>query len=272
LTAFATFWHGPLPGLIRACLASFPAKGAALTLFAYDLGRAPPPGVALRDAREICPDPSLAARYRVGGEPSLATFADRFRYELLARTQFCWVDADIVALRPDAIGGPAIWGRQPRAKGKALINNAVLRLPPGDPVLEDMLARARAAEGRDIGWGAIGPFLLTEIAEAHGADASAAAPERFFPVAPDDFWRLFDPDSRDIVAQAARSADLLHLWSELLRRVGYDFDAAPPRGAYLYELFSEIGALASFARPCGRDEIAAMVARWRASAASGAQT
>ena len=40
---------------------------------------------------------------------------------------------------------------------------------PDDPVLRDMLAAARAAEGREIAWGAIGPFLLTEIAEAHGA-------------------------------------------------------------------------------------------------------
>lgn len=270
MTAFATFWHGPPPALIQACLASFPARGAALTLFGYDLGVVAPAGVALRDARDICPDPSLIARYRVDGAPSLATFADRFRYEMLMKTELCWVDADIVALRPAAIGGATIWGRQPAAQGKALINNAVLRLPPDHPVLRDMLARARAAEGAEVGWGAIGPFLLTEIAEAHGVDASAAAPERFFPVAPDDFWRLFDPASRDVVAESARGADLLHLWSELLRRVGYDFDAAPPRGAYLHELFADIGALGAFRRECGRDEIAAIAARWRAATPSGA--
>ncbi len=269
MTAFATFWRGPLPGLVRACLASFPAKGAALTLFAYDPGLAVPPGVALRDAREICPDPSLPERYRVAGKPSAATFADRFRYEMLAKTDFCWVDSDIVALRPGAIGGPVIWGRQPWAKGKALINNAVLRLPPGHPVLLEMLARAREAEGAEIGWGAIGPYLLTEVAEAHGVDGGAAAPERFFPVPPDDFWRLFDPAARDSVV--ASRADLLHLWSELLRRVGYDFDAAPPRGAYLHELFADIGALGAFRRECGRGEIAAMTARWLASAPSGAE-
>jgi hypothetical protein len=266
LTEFATFWQGPLPALIAACLASFPARGAALTLFAYDLALPAPPGVTLRDAREICPDPSLMSRYRVDGQPSMATFADRFRYEMLAQSALCWVDADIVALRPERIGGATIWGRQPEAKGKALVNNAVLRLPPDHPVLQAMLAHARAAEGREIGWGAIGPFLLTEVAEAHGADPSAAAPARFFPVAPDDFWRLFDPASRDLVANAARNADLLHLWSELLRRTAYDFDAAPPRGAYLHELFAETGALKLFGRECRRDELAAVIARWNASA------
>lgn len=264
MTEFATFWDGPLPGLVAACLASFPARGAALTLYSYGAPVAAPAGVAVRDAREICPD--LVARYRVGGAPSPATFADRFRYEMLARTEFCWVDADIVALRPQAVQGATIWGRQPEAMGKALINNAVLRLPPDRPVLGEMLARARAAEGRDIGWGAIGPYLLTEVAEAHGVDESALPPERFFAVAPDEFWRLFDPASRDSVAEALRGSDLLHLWSELLRRVGYDFEAAPPPGAYLHDLFADFGALSFFRRVCEPDEVAAMIARWNASA------
>jgi hypothetical protein len=266
LTQFATFWSGPLPGLVAACLASFAARGAELTLFSYDGDVAAPAGVRVRDAREICRDPGLLARYRVGGAPSPATFADRFRYEMLACADFCWVDADIVALRPEAVRGETIWGRQPEAKSKALINNAVLRLPHGHPVLNDMLARARAAEGRDIGWGAIGPYLLTEIAEAHHLDVSALPPERFFAIAPDDFWRLFDPASRDVVAEALRDADLLHLWSELLRRVGYDFEAAPPPGAYLHELFAGFGALAGFRRVCTAQEISAMIARWNASA------
>ena len=264
MTPFATFWSGRLPGLIAACLASFPARGAALTLYAYDPGMVAPAGVRLRDAREICPD--LSARYRVGGAVSPATFADRFRYEMLARTDFCWVDADMVALQPEALRGATIWGRQPEAKGKALINNAVLRLPPDHPVLRDMLARARAAEGRDIGWGAIGPYLLTEIAEAHAADADALAPSHFFAIAPDEFWRLFDPASRDFVAAALAEADLVHLWSELLRRVGYDFDAAPPPGAYLHEAFADFGALAHFRRVATPGEIAAMIGRWNASA------
>jgi hypothetical protein len=264
VTSFATFWQGPLPGLVKACLASFPARDAELTLFSYDGDVAAPVGVALRDAREICPDPGLIGRYRVAGRTSLATFADRFRYDLLARADVCWVDADIVALRPQRVDGARIWGRQPEAKGKALINNAVLKLPPGDPVLADMRARARAAEGSEIGWGAIGPFLLTEVAEAHGADADASPPSRFFAVAPDDFWRLFDPASREVVTEALREADLVHLWSELLRRTDYDFEAAPPRGSYLHAAFAGIGALSCFSRECDAGEIAALIARWEA--------
>ena len=264
MTGFATFWQGRLPALIYACMASFPARGAALTLYTYDAKPEAPPDVCLRDAREICTDPGLMRRYLVDGRPSLATFSDRFRYEMLSRTDLCWVDADMVALHPAAPEAPVIWGRQAEAKGKALINNAVLRLPPGHPVLADMLARARAAEGEAIGWGAIGPYLLTEIAEAHGVYAETAPPERFYAVAPDEFWRLFDPASRDAVAAAASGSQLLHLWSELLRRTAYDFDAGPPPGSYLAQQFAEIGMLTRFPRVCEPAAIAALIARWNA--------
>jgi len=249
---------------MRACLASFPASGARLVVYSYEPLSDLPAGVEPHDAGEICLD--LRERYFVGGKPSLAHFSDRFRYEMLTRTEFCWVDADIVALRPQALDAAVIWGRQAEAKGKALINNAVLRLPPDDPVLAEMLARALAAEGQDISWGAIGPYLLTELAEAHGRYGTAAPPEHYFPVAPDDFWRLFDPASRDAITEAARDAELIHLWSELLRRVGYDFDAAPPAGSYLHDQFAEFGALGLFPRVCEPQEIAAMIARWNASA------
>jgi hypothetical protein len=203
----------------------------------------------------------------VEGKRSLATFSDRFRYEMMLRVNHCWVDADIVCLKLDAaFEAPLVWGRQPEARGKALINNAVLKLPHDNPVLKTMLARAREAEGKDIGWGAIGPYLLTEAAEAEGVYATSAEPKSFYPIAPDAFWRLIDPASRSFVEDALSEAVLVHLWSELLRRVGYDFDAAPPPGAYLYDKFDELGTLPRFRRVCEVAEVAAIVARWNASA------
>jgi hypothetical protein len=266
-STFATFWQGPLNALVYSCLASFPAVGARLVLYAYGSVDDAPKGIEVRDAREICPDPTLTERYWVEGKRSLATFSDRFRYEMMLRVDHCWVDADIVCLKLDAaFEAKLVWGRQPEALGKALINNAVLKLPPDHPVLKTMLAKARAAEGQDISWGAIGPYLLTEAAEAEGVYETSAEPRSFYPIAPDAFWRLIDPASRSFVEEAASEAVLIHLWSELLRRVGYDFDAAPPPGAYLYEKFGDLGMLSRFRRVCEVAEVEAIVARWNASA------
>ena len=84
--------------------------------------------------------------------------------------------------------------------------------------------------------------------------------------APDDFWRLFDPASCAEIAQAAAGSDMLHLWSELWRRMNWDLDAAPPPGAYLHQVFAEVGALAVFSRTASRAEVEALAARWRAGA------
>jgi hypothetical protein len=107
---------------------------------------------------------------------------------------------------------------------------------------------------------------LTEIAELYGVDETALDPRCFYPIAPDEFWRLLDPASRDLVESATSGSACVHLWSELLRRVGYDFDAAPPPGAYLHERFAEIGTLQRFRRTCEVAENRALVARWLASA------
>ena len=128
---FATFWHGPLNGTTYSCLASFPARGASLRLYTYETNIDAPEGVEVVDARSICADISLLRRYFVEGRPSLATFSDRFRYVLMRKTGCCWVDADIICLEEGHFSRePIVWGRQPEAHGKALINNAVMKLPP----------------------------------------------------------------------------------------------------------------------------------------------
>src|SRR5579862_9951210 len=95
---FATFWHGPLNPVAYACLASFPHCGAGLRVYSYEASLAVPSGVEVADARLICPDQSLLRRYLAGGRPSLAKFADLFRYLMIRETGCCWVDTDIICL------------------------------------------------------------------------------------------------------------------------------------------------------------------------------
>lgn len=260
---FATFWHGRLNATVYSCLASFPATGAKLRLYSYESQVDAPAGVEVVDARSICADVSLLHRYIVAGRPSLATFSDQFRYSLIEQTGCCWVDADVFCLKKTDFAGQAIvWGRQPEAHGKALINNAVMKLPRGHPVLHEMLAKSEASVDVDLSWGAIGPFLLTEVAERHGVYSSARDPSEFYPVGPDLFWQMLLPDYRSDVAGTVRNATFLHLWSELLRRCGYDMSIAPPVGSYLHEIFQRIGTLDQFDRGYDEREVAALLANW----------
>ena len=112
--AFASFWHGgPLNPFAYACLATFPQADADVRLYSYDGRLELPPGVRLDDARAICPDESRVRRYIVDGKPSIATFADMFRYRMIRETGSCWVDADFVCLtRPAFLSEPYIFCRQ----------------------------------------------------------------------------------------------------------------------------------------------------------------
>jgi hypothetical protein len=246
---FATFWSGPLNPLAYTCLASFPHVGAALRVYTYERDLVLPLGVERADARVICPDTSLLGRYRVGGKPSLAMFADMFRYKLIRDTGCCWVDSDVICLRrPDFSQELIVFGRQAEARGKALINNAVLKLPSDHPLLLDLIAHAESAVDKDQSWGAIGPFLLTDLAESHRVDHIARDESHFYPIDADHFWQVLLPAYRETVAEAARGATFLHLWSAMFERVAYDFWASPPRGSYLYEIIERLGASDRFSR------------------------
>ena len=259
---FASFWHGPLNGFAWGSLASFPKLDVKITLYAYDLAMDVPTGVVLADARKICADEGLIGRYRVKGKPSIATFSDLFRYRLIRQTGACWVDADLLCLEhPPFAGDPFIFCRQADAVSTLLVNNAVLRLPPDDPALLELIATAEAAADHDQSWGALGPFLLTPLLERHGLYGKALHPHVCFPVEPEQFWKLFLPEWRDWAEETVRGAAFVHLWSEAIRWSGYDFDAGPPEGSYLHQRFAAAGALARFPRIADAADTRARMAR-----------
>jgi hypothetical protein len=262
-TGFGTFWHGELDPFAYSCLASFSHVGADLCLYSYDDKIDVPRGVELADARQICADETLLTRYLSAGKPSLAKFADMFRYKLIRETGCCWVDTDIICLeKPDFSRDSIVFGRQSNPYGEVLINNAVLKLPSAHPLLIDLIRSADKAVDIDQPWGAIGPFLLTKLVIQHGLESCARTSFSFYPIEPDDFWQMLLPGYRDRVAVATKQAAFLHLWGEMFGRSGYDRQARPPVGSFLHEIFQRLGTLHRFTRIYDARELAAHLAEW----------
>ena len=258
----ATFWHGPLNPFAYGCLASFARKNAPVVVYSYDLSLDVPAGVRLEDARRIVPDESFVGRYLVDGKPSIATFADMFRYRLIAESGRCWIDADFLCLSaPDLDGEDCVFARQADAVSETLVNNAVLRLPSDHPALHELNAIAEAAIDKDQRWGALGPFLLTPVLQRHGLYFRARRPKTFYPVEPEQFWKLFLPAWRERIEARLDGAILLHLWSEAMRWSGWDFFASPPPGSYLHEFFAGLGVLERFSRVADEGEARRVYAR-----------
>ena len=270
---FASFWHGTLNPFAFACLASFPAAGASLRVFSYDSRLDLPPGVQREDARAICPDESLIRRFIADGKPSVATFADMFRYRMIRDTRYCWVDTDILCLaKPEFSGDGAIFCRQADAVGTGLVNNAVLRLPPSHPAVAELVAAAEGAIDVDQRWGAIGPFLLTPVLIKYGLYDCALDSHVCYPIEPEQFWKLFLPAYRAWADDATRGAIFAHLWSEAIVWSGYDFWACPPAGSYLHEAFRRVGALPRFSRVATEDEVLRQMAKPIAQSARPSQS
>jgi hypothetical protein len=259
---FASFWHGgPLNPFAYACLASFPQADADIRLYSYDHRLEVPPGVRLEDARSVSPDESQVRRYIVDGRPSLATFADLFRYRMIRETGCCWVDADLVCLMtPSFTNEPYVFCRQADAVSTLLVNNAVLRLPPSDPALAELVATAESVIDMDQKWGALGPFLLTPVLRKHGLYDKALDPRVCYPIEPEQFFKPFLSSYREQVEEALDGATLLHLWSEAIRWSSYDLSVCPPARSYLHECFRRLGALDRFSRAADEDEVRRLMA------------
>jgi hypothetical protein len=218
--------------------------------------------VRLADARAICPDESLTRRFIANGKPSIATFADMFRYRMMRETGCCWVDTDMLCLSKPAFENDGfVFCRQADAVGTSLVNNAVLRLPPTSPALSELVAVAEAAIDVDQRWGAIGPFLLTPVLAKYNLTQYALDSHVCYPIEPEQFWKLFLPSYREWVANAARGASFVHLWSEAIAWSGYDFWTCPPLGSYLHEAFGRVGALERFRRVATEDEVLRLMAK-----------
>lgn len=247
-----TLWIGDRLGAVeRACLRSVLRQGQRIALYCYAVPEGVPEGVELRDAAEILPQEGLHGLCRGGA----AMFSDWFRYALLRRGLGTWIDADIYLLRPIDEEADYVMGEQE----PGLLNNAVLRLPPGSPLLAPLLAlfeapsippwlppralwsarAARLVRGRvDLAampWGTTGPHALTALAASTGLASRAVPPEVFFPVP----WRNADwirDRAKPIEQMTTERTVAVHLWNECIK--GFKDEPAAP-GSFLHRLQRE---------------------------------
>lgn len=264
---FVSFWHGHMDGLTYGCLASFPYHSARLRLYCYDDKIQVPAGIELADARDICSDESLIGRYIADGKVELSKFSNLFRYLLIQRTGYCWVDCDFLCLRaPEFQHDDFVFGYQLPKDHPSAINGAVLKLPRENAVLADLVQHARSVVDLDQRWGTIGPSLVTPKLREAGLCEFGAEIADYYPISYAHFWKLLLPEERESVEAAANSSKLLHLWHHMFELARYDKELAPPKDSYLHRALERVGALDRFKRTYEADEVRASVAPWLASA------
>ncbi|MEI6739466.1 MAG: glycosyltransferase [Gemmatimonadaceae bacterium] len=248
------FWaYGPLSNLERVCVASFHAQGFDVQLWTYgDLPNAPP-GITVRDARDILPESAVF----LNQAGSYASFSDLFRYATLHRYGGLYADTDVIALQPASalprtpflVTERAVPTRQlmrlaRRVMGypiKYPVNNNVIYNP--EPAAGNLIDLALAVAERyrkdRIAWGELGPNLLTALTGLtpdHGF--TVHAPAFANPLA---WWQcpttLLAPAPLALPAEA----HFLHGFNELWRKAGIDKNAPFPAGSPMAQFAVQFG-------------------------------
>ncbi len=223
------FWHGSEFSLYETLsVRSFLRHGFQVEVFSYTPLNLPD-GSVWRDAAEILPASDVFT-YRSGaGAGSVSAFSNLFRYKLLYELGGIWADSDLLCLRPFTGLPESFVGLQ----DARTCNGAILRCPPGSEMCRWLYETARSL-GKDIGWGQIGPRLITRAIIERRDKAVVPLPEQVFYPVP---WRravdLGIPEQTAACETASAGSYCVHWWNEIFRRFAVPKSKLPPRGSFL---------------------------------------
>lgn len=239
-----TFWSGaPLTALDRACVRSFIEAGYDVTLYSYEPIGNLPDGLKTADASVII-DQSLIGRVLYNGKPDLAHFSDLFRYEMIRQTGKTWVDMDLVHLGSAPF--PAYENILVR-EAHGPLNGAILSIH--DPELLTIVQQEVETKlDRDLKWGETGPSLLRECVKKSPQDIDVYESRYFYPLHHDEIWRVVLPEQYDHCVELCTGAVTIHLFNNILCRMGYWKDVGPPEGSFLHSAFAKAGVLDEFSQ------------------------
>jgi len=232
-----SFWFGEaLSPIEHLCLKSFLAHGHRVHLYTYEKVANVPRGCRLLDAATVVDRDELFFYQDATHAGSPAGFANIFRYALLDREGGWWVDTDTLCLSSKLPDSDYVFAMQHRDS----YNSAILRAPAGSPLMREALGRARrivADHHGDIGFGAIGPHLLTDVIRDLDLGGEATDRRVLYPI---PYWEALatcDPRRRAQVEFRIGNSAFLHLWTEMFRYWRVPKNARPPAGSYLAEMY-----------------------------------
>jgi hypothetical protein len=214
------FWVGrPLNRLEQWCLHRFQTCGFTPRLWGYEQTQQVPDGVRLENAAALIPAEQLFLNRR----GSYASFADLFRYTLLARHGGLWSDLDVVCLhQAAALPDDAFLVTERHQEGGTRLNNNVIYAPTAaaQAHLQAMAEQAAAMPRDQVVWAQLGPQLLQAYVDDH--------PHHGFTIQPPDYanpvnwWEVPQAFQNDGYETLTEDSGFLHLYAERWRRAGCD--------------------------------------------------
>lgn len=248
----ASLWVGSdLSWIERVCVQSFLDNGHKFVLYVVGDIQGIPDGVDVRNASEIYYPPPFDIedndRLRV------AVYSDLFRLMLQKLTNFLWVDLDAYCVKELDFESSFVLAKSKRDT----FPNGILGLPPESQTLARMLEfvfsknptqpwrgprlhrinRKRAERGESWGiqnlhWGCSGSLALGFFLKQSGEDRHVLPYTTFYPLAPDEFWKLHHPRVRTDEIET-KDVFSVHIYGHQKKIIANDMAGLPRPGSYL---------------------------------------
>lgn len=237
------FWHGnPLSLYEISCLTSFVKHNWEVRLWTFG-GIQAPPGVLLCDADQFFKVEDIQTFVQKKKVGCLAAFSDAFRYSVLERDGGWWFDTDCVCLKDQSYFSNLSADKNIIAgyESSEVINGAVLNIPNKTILLstKKLLNEILEIRNRRVGWGEIGPRLITQIVKVYNLENEILSSEYFYPVTPKQALMALDADKLNELTIRSKNSYVYHYWSEMISRAGVNKNILPPAGSFLHKLFTE---------------------------------
>ena len=237
------FWHGnPLSLYEQKCILSYVKHDWNVKLWTFG-NVEPPNGVELCDANTFFKVEDIQTFVQKKKVGCIAAFSDAFRYTMLQRTGGWWFDTDCFCLKNQREflklkeGRHIIVGRE----SSEIIAVGVLSFI--DPLLAEksvnLLNKILETRNRRVGWGEIGPRLITQLVNENGLQDDALPTNYFYPLTPKQALNALDPTRLIEVEDKCSNSYVYHYWSEMLSRASVNKNELPPVGSFLYKKFTE---------------------------------
>jgi hypothetical protein len=199
-------------------VSSFLHHGHPFHLFVYDEPRNVPPGTVLQDAAKILPRSKI---FQYKDHPSVAGFANFFRYKLLLERGQWWVDLDVVCLKPFRFAGDHVFASEHKSNTDMteVVTNGIIRAPAGSKAMKLAWEKCRRCDPATLKWGETGPLLLQRIVQELALSAQVHPAKTFCPM---PYYLFFDAITPGRPWDFHRKTFAIHLWNEMWRRKNFD--------------------------------------------------
>lgn len=237
LPIIQSLWIGDnLSVMEKLCISSFLKNGHPFHLYTYGTVKNAPKGTLLKDAGEII-SPDKIFKYK--DRDTYAGFSNVFRYKLILEKGNCWVDTDVICLRPFdftqeyVFSGVANWKFYNPFSAILRIHSFVIKAPPGSEIMKYCYEVCSGKNSKEIVWGEIGPRLLEAAVIKFGLENYVLKHGTFTTINWPDWKRLISSSLLVSWQERARIAlhrsRSVHLLNEMWRLNSIDKNASFPK-------------------------------------------